>query len=725
MAKHHEPLTALCPAKWDDLAHDDLAPFLAETFSNAQTIIDSIPIPTAVKAAATTGRARSHTDSAVPVADLNRALSQRLSAAAIGHSQELLKEWKEVKVNAKENPLGINVYKLAAKDGKGSWFARRSIHEGLSFEKWKLGLEREFAETMKVQTGPGGGSIRGIGAERRVEHASVSDIGTLEGRHAVSPPLASPLAPLLTSIPTVFQLSAQFPGPTTPRDFVTLLLTSDNAGKTAAKDGRHPLRQFMVISKPCNHPNAPPRQGFIRGQYESVEIIREVPSDKAVMKRTRSSIDLSNVGGREASAVVHKIGKEAILRAARKAAEDEELPSQEGSRARGTSTSSAPADDDAAHRRRDESEEQCAAIEWIMVTRSDPGGSVPRFMVEKGTPGGIVGDAGKFLNWITSKDAADFATSDDNDFQAEAIKAEDHRKSMEVPRSPTKNLVPDNPPEQTEDVPSSNGLYGIIAGAFGAASSAVASHLPRPFALSTATTSIEEEGDDESILTETSSVHSFASALENTHINTLQPPNPDGLTPDMASTHSDESTVKSNNSSVTTTTPQEKELKKLQDRRSRLQEKIAKMQARAASKAHSDQEKDAAALARLREKHEREIAKQEEKYRRELKRLEERKEQEERKAEERRRKAAERQEKANLGAELEKVRAERDVARKQIEILNGQVGELQAQNTMLVAKLGRLAGGVGSGRLLDIKGNPKEGWGGVTSTEKVPQTVSS
>ncbi len=43
-----------------------------------------------------------------------------------------------------------------------------------------------------------------------------------------------------------------------------------------------------------------------------------------------------------------------------------------------------------------------------MVTRSDPGGSVPRFMVEKGTPGGIVNDAGRFFNWVSSKKHEDF-----------------------------------------------------------------------------------------------------------------------------------------------------------------------------------------------------------------------------------------------------------------------------------------------------------------------------
>ena len=61
--------------------------------------------------------------------------------------------------------------------------------------------------------------------------------------------------------------------------------------------------------------------------------------------------------------------------------------------------------------------------------------------------------------------------------------------------------------------------------------------------------------------------------------------------------------------------------------------------------------------------------------------------------EERERKAnkkqIEREEKANTAMELERVKAERDVALKEMEILKSQVGDLQAQNTALVAVLGR------------------------------------
>jgi len=178
MAVHHEPLKALSPVEWASVPQDDLQSYLSDIFSDCQTIVDSIPVPAATLSS---GRARAKTDSAVPLADLNMALSRRLDGEAVGHAQQLLKEWKEVKVNAKENPLAINVYRLPAKDGKGTWFARKSVHHGITFDKWKKALEREFAETMKVQSGPGKGTIRGIGAEKRVELIDVPDTGKLQG----------------------------------------------------------------------------------------------------------------------------------------------------------------------------------------------------------------------------------------------------------------------------------------------------------------------------------------------------------------------------------------------------------------------------------------------------------------------------------------------------------------------------------------------------------------
>ena len=76
-------------------------------------------------------------------------------------------------------------------------------------------------------------------------------------------------------------MSAKFPSPVAPRDFVTLLLTTDDglSEKSAAElpGAKHIPRHFMIVSKPVIHPDGPERAGFVRGKYESVELIREIP----------------------------------------------------------------------------------------------------------------------------------------------------------------------------------------------------------------------------------------------------------------------------------------------------------------------------------------------------------------------------------------------------------------------------------------------------------------
>ena len=78
--------------------------------------------------------------------------------------------------------MGMAVYRLAGKDGRGAWFARRSVHEGgMGFDQWKAGLQHEFPESLKVQGGPGTGNVRGIGGEKRVDRKEVEGVGCMEG----------------------------------------------------------------------------------------------------------------------------------------------------------------------------------------------------------------------------------------------------------------------------------------------------------------------------------------------------------------------------------------------------------------------------------------------------------------------------------------------------------------------------------------------------------------
>ncbi|KAI0115081.1 hypothetical protein F4814DRAFT_459931 [Daldinia grandis] len=666
MSSAHEAFKALGPINWEDIPQDQLDTFLKDAFVDAQCIIDSIPVSSS--SLQHMGLPRSATDTNLPsLPNRDSNLSDRAA--------QLRKEWKECKVNPRENPLGLDVYKLAAKDGKGAWFARRSVHDGFAFEKWKLGLEKEFDESLKVEGGPGAGSIRGIGADRKIVSQPIEGIGKMR----------------------VYQLSAQFPGPTAPRDFIGLLLSSDSI-----TDAPGTPRHFMLVSKPCVHPECPPRQGYIRGQYESVEFIREIRVEKP-LRKTRSSVDLPND---EAAALMRKttenLSREATMRSARQAAEP---TNSEGGRKRGKTIGSADVGDD-----RGEDDHYETMIEWLMVTRSDPGGSVPRFMIERGTPPGIAGDANKLVKWISSKSIDDFVESDNEDVDVKREGSNPDRADSEqtVIADSTSNTAHHSKAprpsatkqaEEVEEQPGSVGVYGMIANALNAAASVAASRIPNPFG------TVNGEDADTSDLTsenrddDGSSIHSFHSLegegiAENDSASQKPGESSTQLTPSVTNGGA-ESTVSSGSHTARSIAPShhEKELKKLEERKRKTEEKLRRVQERAlAKRGNGDEEssqRDEVAMQKLREKHEREIAKQQEKYQRELTKLEAKRASEQKKAEDRRRKALEREEKTTLAMELDKVRAERDIAHKQMEILKEQIGELQAQNTKLVARLGR------------------------------------
>lgn len=184
MAALHSALHSLSPTSFSSVppTESETVSYLQNAFTEAQTIIDSVPLPSPNDPLVTT-RPRSTTSASI-ASNISEISSSSARSELLDPSHiSLQKEWgKPIKLNAKDNPLGMAVYKLGGKDGNGAWFARRSVHEGLGFKKWKLGLQREFPETLQVQGGPGEGNIRGIGGERRVERRAVEGVGTVEGR---------------------------------------------------------------------------------------------------------------------------------------------------------------------------------------------------------------------------------------------------------------------------------------------------------------------------------------------------------------------------------------------------------------------------------------------------------------------------------------------------------------------------------------------------------------
>jgi hypothetical protein len=338
MAELHKALSCLGPVSWDDVpvsSAEQLREYTQAIFSKAKLITETVPEQ----------ESSDESDENAPPSKQDEPL---LPPAAAGLSApqfySLRKEWgKPLKMNnTKENPLNIPVYKLSGKDGNGAWFARRSVHKGLPFARWRAKMKIEIEETLRVrqeekrQGKTPESSVRGIGADAKLENVGIIAAGSSRNRGFVD----------------VYKLSAQFPGPTTARDFVTMIMTTDSVpGEAAEKDDHSSPSSFLVVSKPCIHPEAPPRGDYIRGQYESVELIRELPRKSTSQKQDEASGATTDSESRM----------------------DAPQPASGSSRSTGSSSSANDSNNP-------------NPVEWIMVTRSDPGGSVPRWMVERGTP---------------------------------------------------------------------------------------------------------------------------------------------------------------------------------------------------------------------------------------------------------------------------------------------------------------------------------------------------
>jgi hypothetical protein len=477
-----------------------------------------------------------------------------------------------------------------------------------------------------------------------------------------------------------------------------MILTSDQVPSDQSGENEA-LRHFMVISRPCLHTDAAPRDGYVRGQYESVEYIREIP----IKKPRLNSASTTNLSGGNPSSRNSTLGK-AISRndtknhsllmidgddlGDTKASASESDLLLGGGRARGKTISFDISRGSSAKGERidnpgKEDELESNPVEWIMITRSDPGGSVPRFMVERGTPGGIVSDASKFLDWACAQDIEDLESDEEIQPRDEPEDSlHDHARIphtknekylhnyqtnghlVGVEENATDSGASDTPEITTNKV---GGSSGMVAGAGGKFNT---THTPAIISNHLSTLADEENNVDKnnslrrrstSSISSASSEHSFASALEVKQ---------EEVGNDASSTEVTESP-----GGATPAVQKDKQLKKLEDKRRKLDKKLNKAREKEANKKSEDNVKEEVA-----------IRKAEEKHRKEVERLERKKEKEVHKVEEKRRKAAEKDEKTRILRELEEVKAEVSVLRKEKEILESRVGELQAMNNALAVR---------------------------------------
>lgn len=716
-----ESLKVLSPIESTDIPQDEntVSKYLHDIFHDASLLVDSVPLPPPASSSSL-NNARSATQ-ATCSAEIT--LSDARPEADPAH-EKLQKAWgKPVRLAPKDNPLGMSVYKLAGNDGKGAWFARRSVHEGLGFSKWKKALQSEFAETLKVQGGPGEGNIRGIGGEKRL---MVKEIVGDDGKKCKL---------------EVWDLTAQFPGPTTPREFVEAVATTDCAFDKSAP------RHFMIVSIPCKHPDAPEREGFIRGQYQSVEFIREVPSGNSQRKKSVSDTDLSGHGRKRAH--TGGLGKIAAIRNAEKSGEPERASSETRQRQRSKT---------AGDRRQAQAEDvdegdDSNPVEWIMLTRSDPGGSVPRFMVERGTPGSIVADAAKFLDWACSIDEEELQGEIPPDVEAVAgkaptaaatggqdaapppppLKTENGQAGGPERRSPDDDYEYSKPTQKQDEEESSpepqqtnSGFFSIVT----SAASLITSRLPSVGYSSYLPSVNEPRQRRYSTSSSSSSEGSFASAIDRR--GDIQSESDSEATEKLVqtktgTTDTTEATepfpVIVESGSVGGSRPmsvksdklrqkEESAMEKLERHKRKLSEKLNKIRHRELSKSSEESAstvssgqssqppvddqaslKSNEAVRKAEERYAREVKRQEEKFAKEMERLRARRERDSRREVEKMSKNQGKSETETLKKQLERERTETQVLRVERELLRKQVGELQRENTRLALGVGRLPGG--------------------------------
>ena len=435
----------------------------------------------------------------------------------------------------------------------------------------------------------------------------------------------------------------------------------------------------MIVSIPVTHPDAPPRNGLIRGFYESVEIIREIP---LAPSKSSSTTDLLKPGRSRSRARCSTIG----------------FAESRGPEAKG----------ERIDRKFDASDDdpETNPVEWIMITRSDPGGGIPRFMVERSTPSSIVTDAGKFLDWACSKDDI---PGPEEDGEAQEAAQEKSRKSMESDRysvshangylagvgtSIADRLDPATfarlPKDSDESQP------GVISSLANALESGIASYAP-DIVQQNLPNPLQRSQSHSSSSTEASSLNSFVSVEQ---FNTAEEGLPSGYsagpniaTPSSPSTKS-LALYQSDSSGLGGNGHASKELRKIEQKKQALDVRLAESRAKEAQISQEASVKSIKELQKVTEKHTRERKKQEDKFEKEVRKLEERRQHETRKLLAKLQKEADKNNLLKTQKERDEWKAKAETTEKENKLLKEQIGDLQRENTVLVARIGRSEGGM-------------------------------
>lgn len=465
---------------------------------------------------------------------------------------------------------------------------------------------------------------------------------------------------------------------------MTMLLTTDGAlGEKSAAEAaggrKHVPRHYMIVSKPVVHPDAPERSGFVRGKYESVELIREIPLHRAHGKASREGEGLQGGDGGRTPGSAGPPGSD--------------VAGDDGG------------DGDAS------ADPELNPVEWIMITRSDPGGGLPRFLVERGTPEAMLGDLPKFLDWACRVDEVPDPT--------EAPKPSVEATEPESPPATStgtpnggahattadKSATTDSiPAEQQQQQQQPGGILSSIEAGLGAYAPTAVSQGVHDYLHPAAPQQQPQDAHDDTSdsSSDTSSAGSFMSAEEVRRMSTAHetlPPYGD---------HANESTGALSRASQDSTSElaaaaatkegkkqlnsHEKEVLKLTRERERLDRKLAKKRAEDENKLKKSQEKEHTDHDKVKGKLERDIQKAEDRHRKEIEKLERKKDRELRKAEEKRQKKEEANKLSLVSRERDEFRRQLDSHKRENGLLLERMEELQRENTILAQRLGKVAG---------------------------------
>lgn len=429
----------------------------------------------------------------------------------------------------------------------------------------------------------------------------------------------------------------------------------------------------MVVSIPVDHPEAPQQNNTVRGNYESVEMIREIPLNQPKSQSTPNLLKKNGAPARSDS-----VSETVDLRGSK--------------------------DDDSGMN----------PVEWIMVTRSDPGGGIPRFMVERNTPASIAGDAVKFLDWATglddmSEDETVPSTVGAKSETSEPVaKSTTHEKKPDfIPADSNGHLAglksPQLGPNQSLTgayEPSGAHDSGIIASRTSAASAYVPNMVKDRLYGTGETQSTEQfpEYDEDSDSSDTS----YDSAQENMADWATAYEGPDDRHDILDSTSNlslgavDSAVDSAQDEEFKNTNDHkhfEKEIQKIAARRKTLDEKTERERQEREKREQellSREEKD---VEKQKDRLEKEKIKQEERYRKEMEKLNAKQKKEEERVELKRKKNRDKDANARDRRERDEYKRRVELLQRENELLRRQMGDLQRENTVLVQKVGKLEKG--------------------------------